>query len=319
MAAPAERREPIAAPGRLWSLWEIMIKFDVRLLVVRLNHLERFEKELRGHMPLEDRPSEPQMKALGHPMWTSDHPDAFATAAGRNVIWAHLGPMIDEMKPLGFVAAPLEIQHIWNHADRWTRQQLADGFATLRWKVEQELNQKFFLFLDESEAQLFDEKLPFGESAAKAFPSAEMDISEATKCLALGRYNAVIYHLMMAAEFGLRALAADRRVVVTNRNGNNMPLEFAQWGEILGELQKEIAKIKNWPASHARAEAQQFYNDAMLSAQSFNDGYRTHMAHGRSKLRENDETLALYGHVRRFLMKLSEKITETTTMPEIWP
>jgi hypothetical protein len=146
-----------------------------------------------------------------------------------------------------------------------------------------------------------------------------MDISEAAKCFALGRNNAVVFHLMMAAEFGLRALANDRQVVTTNPRGNPIPLEFSQWGQILGELQKKVDDIKNWPASASRAEAQQFYSDAMLSARSFNDGYRTHIAHGRSKLYQDDETNALVGHVRRFLGKLSEKISETTFMPAVWP
>jgi hypothetical protein len=49
-----------------------MIKFDVRRLIVGMAHLEQFEKELRGHMPAEERPTEPQMAALGFPMWASN-------------------------------------------------------------------------------------------------------------------------------------------------------------------------------------------------------------------------------------------------------
>jgi hypothetical protein len=136
--------------------------------------------------------------------------------------------------------------------------------------------------------------------------------------LGIGRNNAVVYHLMSAAEFGLRALAADRRVEIKNRNANLILLEYAQWGEILGELQKKIADIKNWPKTHAKLEAQQFYADAVASANNFNDGWRTHISHGRSKEYQDDETFALIGHVKRFMMKLSEKISETEFTDEIW-
>jgi hypothetical protein len=305
-------------PGSLWGLWDFMIKFDVRRLIVRMAHLVQFEKELRGHMPPEEQPNEPQMAALGLPMWTSSDPGAFTTDSGRKVIDGHIGPMRDELKPLGLSASQLKIQHIWNHADRWTRRQLADGFAALRWTIEQELNDKFFLYLNAAEAKLFDEEFPFGATVADAFPSATMDIAEAAKCLALSRNNAVIYHLMMAAEFGLRALAEDRQVEIVRQTGKVIPLEFSQWGQIIGELQKKIDDIQKWSPSSARAEAQQFYSDAILSVRSFNDGYRTHIAHGRSRRYQDDETVALVGHVRRFLTKLAEKISETKTMPLVW-
>jgi hypothetical protein len=77
------------------SLWDLMIKFDVRLLIVRLNHIEQFEKELRGHMRPEERPMEPQMRAFGEPMWASDSPAAFTTDSGRKWIWATIGPLIE--------------------------------------------------------------------------------------------------------------------------------------------------------------------------------------------------------------------------------
>jgi hypothetical protein len=92
------------APGDLWRLWDFMIKFDVRLLIVRMAHLEQFEKELRGHMPAEERPAEPQMAAVGLPMWTSNDPSAFTTKQGRTVIWGYIGPLRDELAPLDLSA-----------------------------------------------------------------------------------------------------------------------------------------------------------------------------------------------------------------------
>src|ERR1700687_6353897 len=44
---------------------------------------------------------------------------------------------------------------------------------------------------------------PFGYDVAKAFPRASDDILEATKCYALERYTASVFHLMRAIEIGL--------------------------------------------------------------------------------------------------------------------
>jgi hypothetical protein len=143
-----------------------------------------------------------------------------------------------------------------------------------------------------------------------------MDICEAGNCWVAGCNNAVVYHLICAAEFGLRALAADRSVQI---KGGKTPIEFAQWGEILRELEQKIALIEQWPKGHSKSDAQQFYNDVLASARGFNAGWRTHINHARAKAYPDDEVLALIGHVQRFMQELATRISETTSMPEVWP
>src|SRR5260370_35187606 len=101
---------PMGLPsGGLLSLWDIMIGFDGRLLLTRLNPLERFENELLRIMPTPPHPG-------GLRMLDGESPDALFTPYGRQWIWAHLGPFQDELKPLDLIATPIEVQHIWNHA-----------------------------------------------------------------------------------------------------------------------------------------------------------------------------------------------------------
>lgn len=156
----------------------------------------------------------------------------------------------------------------------------------------------------------------FGHDVFVAFPSACMDICEAGNCWVAGRNNAVVCHLICAAEFGLRTLAADRRVEIKN---GKTPIEFAQWGEIISELEKKIALIQQWPKGHSKSAAQQFYNDVLASARGFNDGWRTHINHARAKPYQDEEVQALMSHVRRFMKTLSTRISEATQTPEIWP
>jgi hypothetical protein len=156
----------------------------------------------------------------------------------------------------------------------------------------------------------------FGE-AEKAFSSAYMDMVEAGRCLALGRNNATIHHLMNVAEIGLRALAWDRRVVAKQYK-KPVPLEFAQWGDLIGGIEKKVDEIKKWKAKGTAADAQRFYNAALVELRSFNDGWRRHSAHARTYHYKDDETLALFGHVDRFMNKLAERVTETTRTPVVW-
>jgi hypothetical protein len=157
----------------------------------------------------------------------------------------------------------------------------------------------------------------FGDIAEEAFPSAYMDIVEGGRCLALGRNNAAIHHLMNVAEIGLRALAWDRRVIARQYK-KPVPIEFAQWGELIGGVEKKVEEIKKWKSKPLGAEAQRFYNAALVEVRSFNDGWRRHSSHARTYVYQPDETIAMFGHVQRFLGKLSERISETTRTPIVW-
>jgi hypothetical protein len=249
-----------------------MIKFDVRLLIVRMAHLEQFEKELRGQMPAEERPTEPQMAALGLPMWTSNNPGAFTTRQGQQVIWGTIRPMRDELAPLGLSAAQLQIQDIWNHADRWTRQQLADGLARLRWTIQEELNERFFLFLDKKEAELFESKEPFGFKVVTAFPSANRELQEAAICIALDKGTAAVFHSMRAVESAIRSLA--------NEVGKTFDVQ--QWSVILNEIESEIGKMRRngipGLSKQEKDEKLEFLSRAATQIGYFKDGWRNYVS-----------------------------------------
>ncbi len=68
----------------------------------------------------------------------------------------------------------------------------------------------------------------------------------ASNCLAADLPTAAVFHLMRAAEFGIRALGNERGLKIKNVES----LEFAQWGQILNDLVIERNKIMNgWSRS----------------------------------------------------------------------
>jgi hypothetical protein len=170
-----------------------------------------------------------------------------------------------------------------------------------------------FVQIQEDRVKYLVTEFPFGKAVADAFPSAVIDIREATDCFAMERNPAAVHHLMRAAEIGLRALAKDRRI--TFEKG---PIELQQWGDILGKLRKAIAEIENWPRSLAKEAAHQFYNKALLDLRSFNDAYRRHIAHARDHVYDGYEAESVMHHVSSFMQELATKISEKKRTPLVW-
>jgi hypothetical protein len=158
----------------------------------------------------------------------------------------------------------------------------------------------------------------FSDRAIAAFPSAYMDIVEAGRCLALNRNNAAIYHLMQVAEIGLRTLAWDRRTVVIKWK-KKVPLELAQWGDLIVGIQQKMNLINQWPRSKAlKDEALRYYKHAVFEVDSFNEIFRKHISHARGELYEPDIAISCWGHVYRFVDILAEHMSEANRMPNVW-
>lgn len=73
-----------------------------------------------------------------------------------------------------------------------------------------------------------------------SFPNAAFEVEEASKCLALGRYNASVFHSMRMLEIGIRAIA--------KRLGTPDPTSAAErnWAFILKAIRSEIDA--QWPS-----------------------------------------------------------------------
>src|SRR6185437_13955935 len=154
----------------------------------------------------------------------------------------------------------------------------------------------------------------------EAFPSAYMDIVEAGRCLALNRNNAAIYHLMQVAEIGLRTLAWDRRVEVKKwKKQTIVPLDYAQWGDMINGLEKKKELINHWKRSpHLKEKAYRYYTHAILEIDSFNEIWRKHISHARNTLYESDVAISCWGHVHRFMQSLAEYMSEEKRTPLVW-
>src|SRR5258708_2232781 len=130
-----------------------------------------------------------------------------------------------------------------------TREELGRGINELRSRITDELENAYFLHLTEAESVAFEASDPYGNAVFIAFPSANDDIVEASKCLGLGRSTACVMHLMRAAEVALKTLPATVGVTPESDSGAN-----------LKAFQKELtAKAK---AAGKMTPDEQFYSEA---------------------------------------------------------
>ena len=217
----------------------------------------------------------------------------------------------------GFPECTERARYIADRADNSTVGECLEYIRSFDHTLEAELSKIIFVCLSGTSAYLYGSEASFGPKVYEAFPSARISISESSKCIAFERYNAAVRHLIDAAEIGLRVLAWDRRIRPKMR-GTEIPLEFAQWGDLIGLLEQEVLKVKKWKAKSASASAQQFYNPALIELRAFNDGWRTHVSHCRSYVYHADEAMALFGHVRRLLERLATLISENQRTPYVW-
>jgi hypothetical protein len=182
-----------------------------------------------------------------------------------------------------------------------------------------ELAKRKFLHIEADRAWLLEQDDLFGPAVTASFPSASRDIREAGNCLAAECTTAAVFHLMRAAEFALRSLAKDRDVSFKDR-----PLDEKEWGQILMALEKRLSDLRSsdrkcWPVAEARDAQIRFYNEVVQELRGFNDAWRRHISHADTlAFYARDEALGVLKHVRAFLQKISERISETSVTEQYW-
>lgn len=158
-----------------------------------------------------------------------------------------------------------------------------------------------------------------GPRVMASFPSATNDFVEAGNCLAADCNTAGVFHLMKAAEVGLRALAVDR-----NAEFKDKPLDQQEWGKILPHVDATIKSLreapgKMWINPGIRDMQIRFYGEVVAELRQFNEAWRRHLAHAREDgIYDHDYASNVFKHVTKFMQKLSKRISENAVTPEYW-
>lgn len=123
---------------------------------------------------------------------------------------------------------------------------LLDG---VRRNLSSQVNSKAIAIFGSPTARfLVEDESPLPENIADRFPGASEEVSEAAKCLALGRCTASVFHLMRALEIAVAQAAGHL--------DPDLSLE-KEWGKLLSDIGRKIEALpkgdlrNNWSENHS--------------------------------------------------------------------
>ncbi|MGA8145817.1 MAG: hypothetical protein WB987_18170 [Candidatus Acidiferrales bacterium] len=129
----------------------------------------------------------------------------------------------------------------------------------LRERLEDDFHSHLFLQLSGNDAELYNHPRKGWEDVIRRFPKTANDIEESSKCFALNRYAASLFHILLVAEYGVIEVArlfgvagdkpgwgaTDRLQRVHDKKWNEKtPLE-QKHSELLGKILPLMHSIKN--------------------------------------------------------------------------
>ena len=288
----------------LWSLWDIMRKYDISGIAYLLDHISEAMEELKPFAVGDGRddPLPPEgIAAWGNPNLL--HAQIVANQIGLDAtykrVWEGGGPFFLALHP-GI-----------------TSQQLYNELLVLRQAIESDLETREFVFvLPERAAMVRRMEATWGKVWA-AFPDAKPDIEEMLYCYALERHTATVFHLMRVLEWGLRALCLHlgikkvKNFIKKTGRIELVPIGYNVWEKLLGQLRgkvnKKIAKLQK---GSAKQKLQEFYFPIIQDIEDVKDTWRNHVMHGRKHYNAED-ALAAMSHVKPIMTALMERGIKT--------
>jgi hypothetical protein len=167
----------------------------------------------------------------------------------------------------------------------------------LRRRLLDQAESVFCLSINAREREMYEcsDQL-FGASVESSFQSANEDIYEAHKCLALGRATACVMHLMRVVEAGLAALAAC--LAVTKQN---------DWGAYIRKIYGELQTRSK--AGAARSFDKQFYAEAAITIDNMRRAWRNPTMHV-DRSYSIERAAEIRDSVRSFMNHLTTKVSE---------
>lgn len=167
-------------------------------------------------------------------------------------------------------------------------------------RLPDDFQQKTLLALTTDEAKLYAKSEPFGATVNTQFASAAFDIEEATKCMALGRDTAAVFHLMRVMELALRALhkclGATGGYIGNDKN----------WGSILREVRTLKAGVAAAKSPWAEKD---LFDEMYASLDSVKNAWRNPVMHVEAK-HTPEESKRIAFAVENFMHALSCRMDE---------
>lgn len=289
-------------PGKLWSLWDIMINFQAGGLIHLLAMLRAEE--------------------LNAEMWGI----AAAPPAGVSVLAAAISqqsmvPLVSDggkahIKGLleygAVVCRQLEMEAALDRIEAFqvnmrfgmSIHDFKAEIRILKETIEKACFLRRFYYYQQERAKILLKVNGDWHAAITGFPFAETDINQAVDCWASEHETACVFHLMRVLEHGLRELAA----------AVNVTFDVQQWQNVIDEIENQVEWFsEKFPRGTVKSEWTKFYSEAARHFFFLKDAWRNHVSHNRATYDVTSAKGAIE-HVRDFMNHLSSRLGESAVV-----
>lgn len=126
-------------------------------------------------------------------------------------IYAYVGVLGIELMTYGLKSASIKAgrihEHLQTHKMHVSYGEMTSMLRELRERMEDDFHVTVFVNLSPQESELYERPEKEWESVIARFYKLRHDIEECSKCFALARYGAAVFHVMLIAEFGVIQVA----------------------------------------------------------------------------------------------------------------
>ncbi len=232
--------------------------------------------------------------------------DAAKVISWREIARRALRTMADECRRTGLARLGERCDRLIRHLDSTPVESTLHLLRDLLDDIRGELANHLYFWVPgerqrwyaDDDAALFGDSGPFPTLIRDAIPEAVADLAEASRCFALARWNACVFHLMRATELALQKWADDLGVVL------KVPIAEASWEEILRKADDQIDVLQNQQRTAQRTVELTNLSEARSQFRNINQAWRRHVAHARESYDER-QALAILNHVRAFMERLA--------------
>jgi hypothetical protein len=291
---------PQEEPCRLWSLWAIMRRFHAANVTIVFKGLKESECNCTHLRAQHGGGAVPTREVFDHAL------DVFQKVKSVAAEFE-----LDATRAL----AVMSLGH-YGEEPGVDVSGLAADMRNLEGMLINDLSMRRYLRVPVGMSTYVDNPALLGPEVAKAFPSAQVDLTAAGNCVAADCNTAAVFHLMRAVEWGMRALAVHlgfRQLRTRRRAGAKAkitPVAFAQWELILDGLRERVdRRLLRLRPGKVKQRDQEFYYPALEDIRGMRDAWRHHVMHTRQTYTE-PEAMAILDRVGRLMSNLATRVSE---------
>jgi hypothetical protein len=175
--------------GRMRSLWDIMRRLSISRLMTVVNlgataaHQARVEQMTPGKISTDPMTGESRDRRIG--FYVDVESDCL------------------ELELIASGATVRKILRKLQTDSSTTYHELSSMEVELEGRLSDELRKRMFMVMSFRESQIYDEPRKGWHEIIVRFPDTLTDVEEASKCFALSRYAAAVFHSLQVVEVGL--------------------------------------------------------------------------------------------------------------------